>query len=59
VDNIKTALREIGWGSVWIGLVWLRIGTSGAEFHKIMGNSSEAAQLTAFQGECSMQLVQL
>jgi hypothetical protein len=25
VDNIKMDLREIG----WIGLIWLRIGTSG------------------------------
>jgi hypothetical protein len=30
VDNIKMDLREIGWdGMVWIGLIWLRIGTSG------------------------------
>jgi hypothetical protein len=30
VDNIKMGLREIGWdGMVWIGLIWLRIGTSG------------------------------
>jgi hypothetical protein len=29
VDN-KMDLREIGWGVVdWIGLIWLRIGTSG------------------------------
>jgi hypothetical protein len=28
VDNIKMDLSEIGWG-VWIGLIWLRIGTSG------------------------------
>jgi hypothetical protein len=29
VDNIKMDLREIGWdGMVWIGLIWLRIGTS-------------------------------
>jgi hypothetical protein len=29
-DNIKMDLREIGWdGMVWIGLIWLRIGTSG------------------------------
>jgi hypothetical protein len=27
VDNIKMDLREIGW-DVWIGLIWLRIGTS-------------------------------
>jgi hypothetical protein len=26
-DNIKTDLREIGWG-VWTVLIWLRIGTS-------------------------------
>jgi hypothetical protein len=30
VDNIKKDLREIGWdGVVWIGFIWLRIGTSG------------------------------
>jgi hypothetical protein len=30
VDNIKMDHREIGWdGMVWIGLIWLRIGTSG------------------------------
>jgi hypothetical protein len=28
VDNIKKNLREIGW-DVWIGLFWLRVGTSG------------------------------
>jgi hypothetical protein len=30
VNNIKMDLREIGWDGVeWIGLMWLRIGTSG------------------------------
>jgi hypothetical protein len=30
VDIIKMDFREIGWdGVVWIGLMWLRIGTSG------------------------------
>jgi hypothetical protein len=30
VDNITMDLREIGWDGVdWIGLIWLRIGTSG------------------------------
>jgi hypothetical protein len=30
VDNIKMDLREIGWDGVdWIGLIWLRIGSSG------------------------------
>jgi hypothetical protein len=30
MDNIKMDLREIRWdGVVWIGLIWLRIGTSG------------------------------
>jgi hypothetical protein len=30
VDNIKMDLRETEWdGMVWIGLIWLRIGTSG------------------------------
>jgi hypothetical protein len=30
VDNIKMDLREIGRDGVdWIGLIWLRIGTSG------------------------------
>jgi hypothetical protein len=32
-DNIKMDIREIGWGGVvWIGLIWLRIGTSGGLF---------------------------
>jgi hypothetical protein len=30
VDNIRMYLSEIGWdGMVWIGLIWLRIETSG------------------------------
>jgi hypothetical protein len=30
VDNIIMNLREIGWdGKGWIGLIWVRIGTSG------------------------------
>jgi transposase len=30
VDNIKMHLRDMGWDGVdWIGLIWLRIGTSG------------------------------
>jgi hypothetical protein len=30
VDNIEMDLGEVGWGDVmWIGLVWLRIGTGG------------------------------
>jgi hypothetical protein len=30
VNNIKMDLGEIGWdGLDWIGLIWLRIGTSG------------------------------
>jgi hypothetical protein len=30
VDNIKMDRREIGWDGVeWIGLIWLRKGTSG------------------------------
>jgi hypothetical protein len=30
VDNMKMDRREIRWdGMVWIGLIWLRIGTSG------------------------------
>jgi hypothetical protein len=28
-DGIKMDIREIGWGGVWSGLTWLRIGTSG------------------------------
>jgi hypothetical protein len=28
VDNIKMDLRVIGW-MVWIGMMWLRIGTNG------------------------------
>jgi hypothetical protein len=27
-DNIKIDLTEIGW-TIWTGLIWLRIGTSG------------------------------
>jgi hypothetical protein len=30
-DNIKTDHREIGFG-VWIGFIWLRIGTGGGIF---------------------------
>jgi hypothetical protein len=30
MGNIKMNLRETGWDGVdWIGLIWLRIGTSG------------------------------
>jgi hypothetical protein len=30
LDNIKMDIREIGWDGVgWIGLIWLRIETSG------------------------------
>jgi hypothetical protein len=28
MDNIKMDLREVGWGMVWTGFIWLRIGTS-------------------------------
>jgi hypothetical protein len=28
-DGIKVDLREIGWGGVWSGFTWLRIGTVG------------------------------
>jgi hypothetical protein len=28
-DNIKMNLQEVGWGSAWTGLIWLRIGTGG------------------------------
>jgi hypothetical protein len=38
---------------VWIGFIWLRIGTSGGlltfGFHEILGSSSFAAQLAATQ----------
>jgi hypothetical protein len=27
--RIKKDLREIGWGGVWSGFTWLRIGTGG------------------------------
>jgi hypothetical protein len=53
VDNIKMALGEIGYdGMVWIGLIWLRIVTSGgllrtSGFHKMLGSSRVAAQLAA------------
>jgi hypothetical protein len=29
VDNIRMDLGEVGWGVMWTGLVWLRIGTGG------------------------------
>jgi hypothetical protein len=33
VDNIKMDFREIGWnGMDWIGLIWLKIGTSGGSY---------------------------
>jgi hypothetical protein len=33
VVSIKMDLREIGWDDVvWIGLIWLRMGTSGGLF---------------------------
>jgi hypothetical protein len=28
-DGIKMDLKEIGWGGLWIGFGWLRIGTYG------------------------------
>jgi hypothetical protein len=28
-DGIKMNLREIGWGGIWSGFTWLRIGTDG------------------------------
>jgi hypothetical protein len=28
-DGIKMDLGEIGWGGVWSGFTWLRIGTGG------------------------------
>jgi hypothetical protein len=28
-DGIKMYLTEIGWGGVWSGFTWLRIGTVG------------------------------
>jgi hypothetical protein len=27
LDNIRMDLVEVGWGVMWTGLVWLRIGT--------------------------------
>jgi hypothetical protein len=27
-DNIKTNLRETGWGAVGTGLIWLKIGAN-------------------------------
>jgi len=30
-DNIKMDLQEVGWRP-WTGLIWLRIGTGGADF---------------------------
>jgi hypothetical protein len=29
VDNIRMDLVEVGWGVMWTGLFWLRIGTGG------------------------------
>jgi hypothetical protein len=29
MDGIRMDLKEIGWGGVWIGFDWLRIGTGG------------------------------
>jgi hypothetical protein len=29
VDNIRMDLGEVGWGDMFTGLVWLRIGTGG------------------------------
>jgi hypothetical protein len=57
VSNIKLDLREMKW-DVWIGFIWLRIGTSGGllwtrqwtfGFHKTLGSSWVAAQLAASQ----------
>jgi hypothetical protein len=28
-DEIKMDIREIGWGGMWNGFTWLRIGTGG------------------------------
>ena len=28
-DNIKMDLQEVGWGGVWTGSCWHRIGTGG------------------------------
>jgi hypothetical protein len=43
-------ILEKGDGMVWIGLIWLRIGTSGTfGFHKMLGSSGVAAQLMAPQ----------
>jgi hypothetical protein len=28
-DEIKMDIREIGWGGMWSGFIWLRIGTGG------------------------------
>jgi hypothetical protein len=28
-DNIEIDIREIGWSRVWIGFIWLTIGTDG------------------------------
>jgi len=28
-DNIKIDLQEVGWGRIWMGLIWLRTGTGG------------------------------
>jgi hypothetical protein len=48
---------------VWIGLIWLRIGTSGgllctwwwtSGFHKLLGSSWVAAELAVSQGLSSM-----
>jgi hypothetical protein len=57
VDNIKMDLRDI-----WIGLIWLRIGTNGGLLwtrrwtfgsHKMLGSSRVAAQFAASQERLS------
>jgi hypothetical protein len=57
VDNIKIDLREIGWGGMdWIDLTqdrdqWLAVVNTVMilGFHKLLGSSSVAAQLSASQ----------
>jgi hypothetical protein len=59
VNNVKMYIREIGRdGMIWIGLIWLRIGTSGGllwtrywtfGFHKMLESTWVAAQLAASQ----------
>jgi len=44
--NIKMDFKKIGW-EAWIGLMWLRIGTSGGD-----GTASRCSQLQCETSHC-------